>query len=223
MDHIVFVADHVREIFEARVPDCPSARSTIANGVQLDRLAYTDRSSGFDLAYVGFLGSSKNPAMLLQIIAKLVAIDERYRLHIAGAFQDIGSRIYFDHMVRTLGLTNNVIYTGWADDVNEWLEDKSYILSTSIFESFGMSIAEGMAKGIKPIVHNWPGATGIYPDAMLFGTIDEAVAMITDATYRSSDYRAFIEDHYDIRKQIVAIEGTIQGVLARQTEERVAA
>jgi glycosyltransferase involved in cell wall biosynthesis len=60
-------------------------------------------------------------------------------------------------MIKQLSLQENVIYEGIISDVNSWLDEKHYLLSTSIIESQGMGIIEGMAKGLKPVIHNFFG------------------------------------------------------------------
>lgn len=222
VDEVVFVAEHVREIFNATV-DAQVSNTLIHNGVDVSRLKYSDRSPSKDIAFLGFVNHKKNPSLLLQIIAKLVAIDPDFRLHIGGTFQELRYKIYFDHMIRTLGIQDNVVEYGWIEDVDDWLEDKGYIVSCSVFESFGLSIVEGMAKGIKPIVHHWPGAASLYPTEILFGTVDEAVEMIVSDEYRSSAYRSFVEDHYGLTGQLAKVSILLEGLLVEEPEQAVQA
>jgi glycosyltransferase involved in cell wall biosynthesis len=49
--------------------------------------------------------------MMLQIIKKLVEKDKRYKLHIAGDFQELRYQIYLKHMVKEMNLENNVIFS----------------------------------------------------------------------------------------------------------------
>jgi glycosyltransferase involved in cell wall biosynthesis len=184
------------------------------NGIDLSKFRFRARSKSTSLAFLGFVNYRKNPAFLLQILARLVKLDPAYTLYVGGTFQDLRFKIYFDHMVRSLGLTDNIVFDGWIDDVEAWLEDKDYILSTSIFESFGMSIAQGMSKGLKPIVHNWPGASGIYPSEMLFDTLDEAIEMIVTDDIQSASYREFIVRNYSLDKQLMKMDGLLRGLLA---------
>jgi len=53
-----------------------------------------------------------------------------------------------------------------------------------------------MAKGIRPVIHDFYVADEFYPSELLFMTIDEAVEMIAGAcraSYDSRTYRAFVE------------------------------
>ena len=205
VDHAVFVADHVRDIFDAMVED-EVDKSVIHIGIDTDKLTYRERRRSKQLAYLGYINHKKNLPLILQILSRLVSIDPEYTLHVGGTFQELRCRLYFDHMVRSLGLERNVVLSGWVEHVDHWLDDKDYILSTSVFESFGMSIAEGMAKGLKPVVHNWPGAKGLYPEEILFSSVDEAVEMITDERFHSAAYREFVEDHYSLQSKLQEFE-----------------
>jgi alcohol sulfotransferase len=65
-----------------------------------------------------------------------------------------------------------------------------------------------MAKGIKPIVHNWPGAENQFK-GYVFNTVAEAVEMMApESTYRSISYRMQIEvlhsaGTYNLFKQLM--------------------
>ena len=119
------------------------------------------------------------------------------------------TRLYWQYMVHAMNLDDHVHLDGWQSDISAWLEDKHYLLSTSIHESFGYAIAESMARGLKPVVHNFPFAGEIWAEEMLFNTVDEAVAMITSSEYDSALYRAFIEGHYSLEKQMAKIRSIL--------------
>lgn len=219
VDHVVFVGPHLERIFldQAQRFEGPlPTTSVVSNGVDLERYAFRERARSFDVAYVGYINYKKNPEMLLQVLAALVRRDPRYRLHVAGRFQDLRYALYFEKMVRELSLQDNFVFCGWVEDVERWLEDKTYLLSTSVLESFGMSIAEGMARGLKPVVHNWVGAEEIYPRSVLFNTIDEAVEMIVDGDVASHGYRRYIEQHYSADRQFDAVERLLETLDARK-------
>ncbi len=102
---------------------------------------------------------------------ELVKRDNRYKLYIAGKFQDDMLKMYWYYQVKEMKLDNNIIFDGWQSDIEEWLENKNYILSTSIHESFGYGIAEAMASGIKPVIHNFLFANQIWEREYLFNGI----------------------------------------------------
>ncbi len=215
VDHVILVTDHLRHLLRNRVPDLEDRTtvSVVQNGVNLRNFPFQVRTPGHHIAFIGYIHLRKNPMMLLQILARLVARDPRYRLFLAGRFQDDLSRLYWEYMVAEMGLEAHVQFDGWQQDIAAWLEDKNYLLSTSIHESFGYAIAEGMARGIKPVVHNFPFAHEIWAEEMLFNTVDEAVEMITDETYESHTYRAFIARHYSLEKQVDGVRRVLKRLM----------
>ncbi|MBU1626270.1 glycosyltransferase, partial [bacterium] len=211
VDDLIFVAPHVKEITKLKLPWLEDMVKThiIYNGVDLDRYKFKEGKGGFDLAYVGHIRYVKNPSLLLQCIKILVDADSNYRLHLACEFIDLETLLYFEHMTDQMGLRDNIVIYSWTDKIEEWLEDKNYVLSTSIRESFGYNIAEAMAMGIKPLIHNWPGAKNLYPKKYLFNTIDKFKNMVINGEYNSREYREHIEKNYSLEVQLRKIEDVI--------------
>ncbi|MBP3040203.1 glycosyltransferase, partial [Bacillaceae bacterium Marseille-Q3522] len=158
---------------------------------------------------------------MLQIIKKLVDVDKNYKLYIAGEFKDPLIKQYWDYQINEMQLQNNIVFEGWQSDVNRWLENKNFILAPSIHESFGFYIAEAMACGIKPIIHNFLYAKEIWPKEYLFNTIDEAVEMITCNNYPSNEYRAFIENNYSLMKELKLIKETLADTVESQHKRKI--
>ncbi|HPT59735.1 MAG TPA: glycosyltransferase [Fervidobacterium sp.] len=214
VDSLVFVSEHIRRTFNDLHPDIKidlRKELIIENGVDLDRFKFSIHEPGYNLAVVAHVNYKKDPTMWIQIMARLAERDKRYKLHVAGDFQDSRYGVYFDHIKREMNIENNLILHGWVENVDEFLRDKNYVLSTSIHESFGYNIAEGMASGIKLIIHNYAGAKEQWPKELIYNTIDEAVEKIIDKDYDSERYRRFIEDNYPLQKQIVCIENLLSG------------
>jgi glycosyltransferase involved in cell wall biosynthesis len=86
--------------------------------------------------------------------------------------------------------------------MNDYFEDMDYILNPSLKEAFSYVTAEAMAKGIKPILHNWLGAGDTWRENWLYLTPDEAVDMILSGytEKESKNYRKYIEERYDARR-----------------------
>ncbi len=180
---------------------------TIPNGIDLDKITFSNRQRGKNIAYIGNLRMVKNPAFLLQCMQKLHNLDPGYKLYIAGAFQDGTLEQYVSHMIDALGLQGTVIFDGWQEDINRWLADKNYIISTSVIESQGLGIMEGMAAGLKPVIHNFPGASEIYSQEYLFNTTEQFCEQITGRQYDPSAYRRFIEERYSQKQQLDSVRG----------------
>jgi glycosyltransferase involved in cell wall biosynthesis len=199
----------VKDALLKQVPDIEKRTwlVTIPNGVNLDRFKLIKRPRGKNLACVGYLNMRKNPMFLLQCMQKLHYIDPEYRLFFAGPFQDLMLEQYIRHMVEKLKLTNVVFFDGWQGDVNSWLRDKHYIVSASIGESQGMGLLEAMACGLKPAIHNFPGASQIFPPEFLFDISEQFCDQICSGTYDPPRYRRFVEENYPLKEQLSQING----------------
>ncbi|MHC4154342.1 MAG: glycosyltransferase, partial [Planctomycetota bacterium] len=178
---------------------------TIPNGVNLAKLTFVNRPRGKNIAFLANLRMVKDPAFLLQCMQKLHYIDPEYRLFFAGMPSDAALEQYLRHMVDALELRDVVSFDGWRGDVNSWFEDKHYIVSTSIIESQGMGILEGMACGLKPVIHNFPGAAQIFPSEFLFNIAEQFCEQILADRYEPKKYRRFVEENYSLRDQLTKI------------------
>ena len=197
----------VKDALLRKVPSLDARTNvvTIPNGVKLEKFKFIERPRGKNLACIGYLNMRKNPMFLLQCMQKLNYIDPQYRLFFAGPFQDAMLEQYVRYMVREMKLADVVFFDGWQDDVNGWLENKHYIVSTSIGESQGMGVLEGMACGLKPVIHNFPGADQIFPSKYLFNISEEFCGQICSEHYEPRTYRRFVEERYPLPRQLSAI------------------
>ena len=215
IDQLIFVGDHIKRILHelhSNLNIDPDKEIIVSNGVDLDKFKFLIHKPGYNLSVLAHINYKKDPSAWIQIISKLKEIDNRYKLHVGGDFQDPRYKIYFDYVKKEMNLENNFILHGWIKEVDKFLEDKDYTLSTSIHESFGYNIAEAMARGIKPIIHNFDGAKSIWPNELIYNTIDEAVEKITEESYDSESYRRFIEDNYSLEEQINRIGENIKSL-----------
>lgn len=166
----------------------------IYNAVNLDKWTFKERKPGKKIGMACFVHQKKNIPLALQILASL---PEDYELHVAGDIQDACLAEYLVHSSRAL---NRDLYLHGQISgalLNEWWEGMDYCLSTSISEGNPNNVIEAMAKGIKPIIHNWPGAEDQFP-AYLFDTVGEAVKQIHSETYESAAYRAYVNERFGL-------------------------
>ncbi|HUV65119.1 MAG TPA: glycosyltransferase [Sedimentisphaerales bacterium] len=208
IDQLVTVGNSfVREVLLDGVPQLESTTSVIGipNGVSLDKFPFTARRKGKNIAFLANLRTVKNPPFVLQCMQKLHYIDRQYRLFFGGKFQDTALEQYLRHMVAALDLRDVVFFDGWQPDVRSWLADKHYIVSTSIIESQGMGVLEAMACGVKPVIHNFPGAAETFPSEFLFNIAEEFCAQICSEAYEPERYRKFVEERYALQNQLARI------------------
>lgn len=178
---------------------------TIPNGIDLSRIEFKERKPGKKIAFVAALRMVKNPMLLIQCMAELLKIDPDYKLYIAGEVKDLLILHYLQHTLREMNMEHAVISNGFQNDIPGWLADKNYIVSTSVIESQGMGILEAMTAGIKPVIHNFPGAKETFGDKWLFNTAADFCRQIIETPYNSEEYRQYVERRYSLKQQLYRI------------------
>lgn len=222
VDVLVTVGNEVtRRALVNRAPGIESRTSmeAIPNGVDLTKFTFTPRPRGKNIAFLANLRMVKNPAFMLQCMQKLHYVDPEYRLFFAGHFQDDALESYLRHMVASLGLNDVVYFDGWQMDVNDWLQDKHFIVSTSICEGQPVGILEAMACGLKPVLHNFIGAEGIFPKEYLFNISEEFCEQILSPRYDPPSYRSYVEKRYSVKRQLRSV-GRLFARLEAEIESR---
>lgn len=209
VDKLIVVASHIKDFIIENFKIEKGKIEVIPNGIDINKWTFNKRQFGFKIAYAGYLNYKKGSMLLLHTFKAIFDKDNRYKLYIAGKFEDDRDILYFRQMIKEFGLENSIIFEGWQGNLNEWFEDKNTIICTSILESQNISVMQAMAKGIKPIIHNFVGAKGIYPEEYIWNTIEDAVCMINEKNYNSIEYRKYIEDKYSYAKQINTIKKCI--------------
>ena len=119
-------------------------------------------------------------------------------------------------MIKEMGIP--VSFEGWVEDIPSWFEDKDYIICSSISESFMYAIVEGIACGLMPLVHNWPGSDQIYPKECIFLTSDECLEMVKryenyDKHKKAIELRDHMKSRFSLEKQISEIEELLEQYL----------
>lgn len=200
---VIFPAPHIQDIFmsDSRTQGHKFKQYVIPFGVNLDRWTFAERQKGFNIGVVSELWESKGVDLALQIAMKLKEIDPRYQIHWRGPNQMYHwGKAYFDDLAKDLPITHEIDFVA---DLNEWWEDKNYVLHCGQKETYTYAVAEAMSKGIKPVFHRYFGADATWP-GLTWTSIDEAVKLITEEDYDSSSYRQYLIDHQLTLPQMMA-------------------
>jgi hypothetical protein len=211
VDRLITVSDDIAGILRSTVPAIGEAVrvEVIPNGIDLDRFV-PGRPDRLNVAWVGHLEPKKNPMLLMQIAHRLHQVSPAHVVHVAGAFTDLRTARYLRAMMASLGLGGVVRFDGHVADMPSWYVDKGVLLSTSMYESFGMNIGEAMAVGAFPVIHGFPGAERLWPTECLFAGIQDAVALILSA--RPGLYRDWVAERYSLARQQDAVLRLLAGL-----------
>ena len=188
----MWISDRVREIFARRGITVPV--TVIYNGTDLERWQFKERKHGKMIGMACHVHPKKNLPLALQILG---ALPEDYELHIAGDVQDHCTAEYLNHVGNVL--RRKVYLYGHIPraHLDLWWEGMNYCLSTSISEGNPNNVIEAMAKGIKPVIHDWPGADEQFPSYLRFGGVDGALRAIS-GPYESKHYRDLVKARFGL-------------------------
>jgi len=215
VSRLVTVGDDITEVLLDRFPSIAGAVriQVIPNGIDTDRFR-PGNPDRFRVAWVGHQEPKKNPMLLMQIAHRTRQFDPRYSFHVAGSFTDLRTLRYVRQMQQALRLAGVVQFDGQVADMPAWYADKGVVLSTSMYESFGMNIGEAMAAGAFPVVHHFPGADRLWPEECLFSTVDDAVALMRAG--RPGLYRDWVAERYGLDRQVDSILDLLRTTLAER-------
>ncbi len=201
----------VEEALIDHVPDIRNRTRLVVlpYAVNLDRHALRQRPVGKNLACLDRLSMEANPGLLIQCMQKLRYLDNGFRLFFAGAFESDLLEQYVRHSVKMLGLSDAIFFEAYPDDINAWLSDKQFIVSSGMGEGHVEVVLTAMATGVKPVVHDFPAASCLLPGDCLFNISEEFCQRIRAADYEPARYRRFVEDRYPAQVQLRQINGIL--------------
>jgi glycosyltransferase involved in cell wall biosynthesis len=146
----------------------------------IDRINYTKKYSNDEInkvkkkyklpskyiLYLGTLEPRKNIVRIIESYSKLkTQINEQIYLVIAGKKGWMYEEIF--KKVESLGLENDVIFTGYVDEIDKHLLYKmsEVFVFPSLYEGFGMPVLEAMAAGVPVITSNTSALPEVVGDA----------------------------------------------------------
>ena len=191
LNHVFFVNDALLTL-AMPVIQGKTETSVLYNPVDVTAWSLSGRD-GKNVAVVGGVSPRKNIPLAFQVVDRLA---DDYTLHFIGGVQCAETYLYIQHMAQAM--RRRVYMHGQipAEHIDTVLGVVNHLLCTSISEGSPNNVLEAMAKGIKPVVHNWPGAENQF-SPYVFNSADEAANMIEYSTYNANEYREFVETNFD--------------------------
>ncbi len=229
IDDLVFISEGVRRSFGEMHPDALASAKTrvhvVPNGIDVDTYPFeAEKVRNHRIAFVGRLHLVKNPMLLVQLMGALVKREPRFELHIAGATQHPEVARYLRYHAEQTGLDKHMHHYGHldADELRNLLKQCTYLVTTSVIEGHPVGVMEGMAMGLKPVIHDFYGARDLFEAGMLYNTVDEAVRIITRGSYEPETYRRFVADRYSLDAQVSGITSVLDRAVTAYQPARMA-
>lgn len=214
---IIFVANHVQEYANNKFRALKNIPQTVVyNSVDLNNVPfYGDiTNNNINIGFISYINHKKGITLLMQCLKAAVEFNKSIKFHIAGSFQEERYKYYIEHFVRLNDLTNNIYFYNWVDDIYSWLKDINFTISTSPWEGCPNNVIESMATGVMPIVHNWPGASDLFPSELVFDTVDDFIKILKDninsySYFSRQDLRGIVEEKFNSKNNLQQLDNFI--------------
>jgi len=189
VDALIVVSDHFRDLMVDQFGVDPARVHVMPQFIDWHGLARPKLpEAAFTLGLVGINPfAHKRFDRAVDFFARLHARDPRFTLAVRSVmpwqidwvwnnqtdtraqFEAVFQRIFADP-----DLAAAIRFDPPGPDMEEWYRGIGTILSSSDSEGCHTSVMEGMASGAYPVVHNWPGAQGLFAP-YVYDDISEAI------------------------------------------------
>ncbi|MCX7542893.1 glycosyltransferase [Corynebacterium sp. P5848] len=217
------------------------ARSAIAShGVPVDRVAVIpniidiaslDRpklpNADKNIGFVGIVPQRKRIDLAIDVLEILLSVDTEYRLFIKGKTaldypwmknRPEELKYYTEQQYRINRILEHypdaIVFDGHGSDMPEWYSKIGTVISTSDFESFHLTIADGAASGSIPVCLAWDGSDMIYPREWLVSDVSAMADRILSADRSPAavtEIKKQIRERFEFEKILGRLEDEICG------------
>ena len=235
VDHIVFIADHIRLFVDEQVCFRKFPRMKVSVVKNFNDLTIFDcpKNAGArkSIGMVGYNNKNKNPLHAVKLLAEILKIDPEWKLFFVGKPMEENAgaspleSAYFQELSNMCErYAENIVYRPFNVAVQEEFVDFGYILSASDREGSHESVVQGMASGCIPLVRRWPlcekwkASKKVFPDAIelkdgdaIAETAAELVAIANSDRFESLSrfYKDIAMKRYDKGETISGLQRAI--------------
>jgi len=169
--------------------------------IDMNEWTYAPRSKGYNVAILGHFWGSKGEVLVPQFAREIIdkTGNKDWKFYLQGNWRHDVWEWYFrytQHIIKELGLENNVFLNEErVSSVDQWLDDKNYLVTFSMKDAFSIPVAEALAKGIKALPHNFQGAKDIW-GPYVWSSFSELMTKMIDEDYSSEQNRAYVQERY---------------------------
>lgn len=170
------------------------------------------------LIYIAELITNKNQGYLLKALKKIKEIKNNVKLLLVGPDHSEGKYV---EMAQQMGISEDVIFAGWRNDVGALLCTSDICVASSIREGFGINLVEAMYHGLPVVAVKNRGHSTVIQDGkngFLVSLDDsdkmaERVIEIIDNKEIREKFSGIDVSKYDARDVAIDIVNTIEGLL----------
>lgn len=225
VDKVIFVSDLIRGMAIQKFGIPADKTMVIPNSVDTEKLDLPKfEASKYVLGFVGMVPQMKRFDLVLDLLEKLRAVDSRYTLRVKGkrpedypwmAAREDEMAFYeaqYARIEESALLRGAVTFDPQGDDMAEWYQGIGIAVSTSDFESFHFTLADGAASRALPVGLAWPGAEWLYPSEWLHADTGSAAQYVIRQ----------VQDEAGLTRQVgAAREFTVKNYESNQVLNRI--
>ena len=212
INKLVFVSETIKQIGISKFPWMKDISVVIPNLFDHTKFPLAKRNKGYNLLFLGRISYVKNLPLCLTMFHELLKLDSNYILNIVGEIADVELKYYVENFIEKTKIQDNITWMSRIphDKVPNLMADMHYILCSSIFESQGIGIVEGVATGLKPVIFDFPGAEQFYPEKWRWTDRTDFVGNILSPDYNPQEYHDYAIKNYSIKKNIWRYKNLIE-------------
>ena len=223
VDKFIFVGELIRSaaVTSHGVPRGKTV--VIPNPVETNALSLPKRDGAeFGIGFVGIVPRSKRLDRALDVLEELQRVDSRFHLRIKGKTPEdypwmVNRPDEMDFYraqykrIEDMNQKNpgSIIFDGYGADMADWYRNVGSVISTSDFESFHLTLADGAASEATPGSIAWPGADLIYPIDWLAATPKGVAELLLNRQSARKQDRDFVIEHFD---QAAVLNDLVQAI-----------
>jgi len=197
VDAFVVHGEHLKEYFLEKWALLPADKIHVIP-LAIDTEQFTLRKAPSDLKFavvseVHWRKGVQNIPTILQ------ALPTEAKIYHVGKIINHDAKNYLEWEIKRRGFSNRYQYDGEIShsQMNDWLEDKTFILHTSYTEGMPRAVGEAMAKGMKPVVFNYRGANRQWGE-FVWNNLKE-MNNLSKNYYKRESYRHYIIKNYSLQ------------------------
>jgi len=190
ISNLAFVCQHYEESARAIGQIQKTTKTSVIPNTMNIRGSYPRKNDNYSIGFVGMVPARKRIDLALDLLEELLQHDLRYKLKVVGKnpeeydwlMKRDDERKYYETIRTRLEsnphLKSRVEFLGFVDDIREFYSSVGHVISTSDFESYHLTLADGPVHGAAAHSLRWDGADSIYTKSWLNETVLEIAESI---------------------------------------------